>query len=336
MNLKPKFEAIHALTRKTIDLLRPYPHRAWEVFFMRLGLALTVYYSLRKMLPDIFGFNQKAAGLAGFANAKMEDAVGIGKVIDLTFLADPQVGTILHWIVVPALIAYSAGFILPVSTLIVFLIHLVVFTLNNGKGAIHHGYQILTVALLAQLCVLWAPILLRNLPDKIRRYLPRHEPGLHQRDLFVYYSQVVIAGAYVIAGLSKVLRSHIKWIIDSPDVSVQIVKSHSQKFYEYLHPEWADMGMTYATWIAAHPWLSRIMLTSGLGLELFAFLLLINRAWAAFIGLSLIALHWSIGLIMGLHFPENMGADFGLLVNLPFWIFAAAIFITQRKKTALR
>ena len=307
----------------------------WEVFFMRLGLAVAVYFSLRVKLPDVLGATTKSSGLAGFTNAKMDDAVGIGRIIDLTFLADPAVGQVVHWIAIGALLVYITGFLLPISTLIIFLIHSSVFTLNNGMGAIHHGYQILTLPLLAQVCVLWAPILLKKLPQKARRYLPEHEPGLHQRDLFVYYSQVAIAGAYVIAGLSKILRSHVKWIIDSPDVAVQIVKSHSQKYYEYLHPEWADMGMGYATWIAEHPWLSRIMLTSGLGLELFAFLLLINRAWAAVIGLSLIGMHYSIGIIMGLDFPENVRADFVLLVNAPFWIFAAWMMV-QKKKTPLR
>ena len=303
---------------------------------MRLFFAISVYLSLRLMLPDIFGFDKKAAGLAGFKDA--DDPVGIGTIIDLTFLANPAAGTALHWIVVPALLAYIAGLVLPVSTLTVFLIHCSIFTLNNSKGAIHHGYQIQSVILLAQVCVLWAPILLRPLPDKARRYLPTHDPGLHRRDLFVYYSQVGIAGCYVIAGLWKVLRSHVKWIIESPDVSVQIVKSHSQKYYEYLHPEWLDtkLGVVYAEWIAAHPWLTRIMLTSGLVLELFAFLLLVNRAWAAFIGLSLIAMHYVIGELMALHFPQNIQGDFVLLVNAPFWIFAAGMLLFRREKTALR
>jgi hypothetical protein len=304
------------------------------VFFMRLLFAISVYLSLRIMLPDIFGLNNKASGLASFNEAS--DPVGIGKLIDLTFLSNPAVGTALHWIVIPALVAYAAGFILPVSTLVVFLIHCSIFTLNNSKGATHHGYQILSITLLAQVCVLWAPIILRPLPEKFRRYLPVHDPGLHRRDLFVYYSQVAIAGAYVIAGLSKVLRSHVEWIIESPDVAVQIVKSHSQKYYEYLQPQWADMGMTYANWIAAHPWITRIMLTGGLLLELFAFLLLINRAWAAFIGISLILMHLAIGQLMALHFPQNIQGDFAILVNAPFWIFAAAMFIGKREKTPLR
>ena len=301
---------------------------------MRLIFAISVYLSLRLMLPDIFGISQKAPGLASFTEAK--NPVGFGKLIDLTFLSNHTVGVVLHWVSLAALLGYAFGGIaLPVSTLVVFIIHCAVFTLNNSKGATHHGYQILSITLLAQVCVLWAPMIIRPFP-KIRRYFPAHAPGLHQRDLFVYYSQVAIAGCYVIAGLSKVLRSHVKWIIESPDVAVQIVKSHSQKYYEYLQPQWSDMGMTYASWITAHPWLTRIMLTGGLVLELFAFLLLINRAWAALIGISLIAMHLIIGELMALHFPQNIQGDFALLVNAPFWIFAAAIFCVKREKTPLR
>ena len=300
---------------------------------MRLILGISVYLSLRMMLPDIFGIVKSEPGLAGFSKAT--SPVGIGKLIDLTFLSNPSVGIAVHWITLVALVAYVAGLVLPISTLILFLIHCSIFTLNNSKGATHHGYQILSITLLAQVAVLWAPAILRPFP-KLRRYFPVHAPGLHRRDLFVYYSQLAIAGAYVIAGLSKVLRSHVKWIIDSPDVAVQIVKSHSQKYYEYLSPEWADMGMSYANWITAHPWLSRLMLTGGLFLELFAFLLLINRAWAALIGISLVAMHLIIGELMGLHFPQNIQADFGMLVNAPFWIFAATMLVVKREKTPLR
>ena len=300
---------------------------------MRLLFAVSIYLSLRIMLPDIFGIMKAEPGLAGFSKAT--SPVGIGKLIDLTFLSNHGVGVALHWISLVALVAYAAGLALPVSTLVIFLIHCSIFTLNNSKGATHHGYQILSITLFAQVCVLWVPTLVRPLP-KLRQYLPIHEPGLHRRDLFVYYSQLAIAGAYVVAGLSKVLRSHVKWVIQSPDVAVQIVKSHSQKYYEYLAPEWADMGTTYANWITAHPWLTRLMLTSGLVLELFAFLLLINRAWAAAIGISLVAMHLIIGELMGLHFPQNIQADTALLVNAPFWIFAAAMFVAKREKTPLR
>lgn len=312
---------------------------------MRLLFAVSIYLSLRLMLPEIlaqpildtlrekFDFRPSAHNLAGFTQTK--NPVGIGKLIDLTFLADPTVGVVLHWLALAALVTYAAGLVLPLSTLVIFLIHCAIFTLNNSTGATHHGYQILTIVLLAQVCVLWAPLILRLLP-KIRPYLPSHEPGLHRRDLFVYYSQIAIAGAYVVAGLSKVLRSHVKWIIDSPDVAVQIVKSHSQKYYEYLDPQWADMGMSYAQWITAHPWLTRLMLTGGLVLELFAFLLLINRAWAAFIGISIIAMHLVIGQLMALHFPQNIQGDFAMLVNAPFWIFAIVMFIARREKTPLR
>ena len=300
---------------------------------MRVLFAISIYLSLRVMLPDVFGLKTTEPGLAGFAKAT--SPVGVGRFIDLTFLSDPTVGVVLHWVLLVALIAYAAGLALPVSTLTIFLIHCSIFTLNNSKGAIHHGYQILSITLLAQVAVLWAPTVLRPLP-RLREYLPVHDPGLHRRDLFVFYSQVAIAGAYVIAGLSKVLRSHVRWIIESPGVAVQIVKSHSQKYYEYLAPEWADMGMTYANWITAHPWLTRLMLTSGLFLELFAFLLLINRAWAAFIGISLIMMHLAIGQLMGLHFPQNIQADFAMLVNAPYWLFAVAMLVVRRERVPLR
>lgn len=339
---------IRRLLTSLVDNLRPYRHAAWEVLLMRLLFAGGIYFlSLRLMVPEVLpgawfesgGFARETLGLrasehklSGFSEAK--EPVGIGLLIDLTFLSGEAVGKWVHWVALGALLVYVTGFLLPFSTLVLFALHCTIFTLNNSKGAIHHGYQIFTVVLLAQVCVLWVPWLVRAWPP-LRKILPEHRAGLHRRDLFVYYSQLAVAGVYMIAGLSKMLRSHVKWIIDSPDVAVQVVKSHSQKYYEYLQPEWGDMGMGYATWISANPGLTRVMLTSGLLLELFAFLMLINRAWAAFIGISLIVMHEMIGELMALHFPQNSATDFALLVNAPFWVFALW-FLARGKKPPLR
>ena len=223
--------------RRLFAQMKPYRHAAWEVFFMRLLFAYAIYFlSLRLMLPEVFPeawfepgswlretFDLRASQhkLSGFAEAK--DPVGMGLFVDLTFLSGEGVGKFVHWFALGTLLVYVVGVALPVSTLLLFLLHCAIFTLNNSKGAIHHGYQILTVTLLAQTLVLWAPVVGRALP-KLKRWLPDHGKGLHIRDYFVYYSQMAIAGAYVIAGVYKVLRSHVKWVIDSPDVSVQIVK----------------------------------------------------------------------------------------------------------------
>ena len=62
----------------------------------------------------------------------------------------------------------------------------------------------------------------------------------------------------------------------------------------------------------------------GFVLELFAFLILLNRRWAFGMGAALIAMHFGIGWIMRLHFPEFEVLVLLYCVNLPFLCAAAA------------
>ncbi len=320
--------------------LRPYKHHAWEVFAMRVLFAVAIYFSLKFMLV---GGTDKPPEI--LKNHMQENPVGIARIMDLTWMANEGAAKVLHWILVAGLVLYVSGFLLPVSTLVVFFIHNAVFTLNNSQNATHHGYQIITLTLLAQLVIVWMPWLSR-ISSALGRKLEGKWPktgqflqwefklpeGLHMRDLFVYYSQAMIAAAYVIAGVAKILRSGLNWIAEAPYISVQLVKARGQKYYEYLQPELEDMGIHYADWMAAHPWLMRIILTSGLLLELFAFLLLVNRAWALAFGIALIGFHKCNELLMLLHFEQNIDVCTVFLVNVPYWAIIPFVVLFRGKK----
>ncbi len=285
---------------------------------MRALFAVAIYLSVKHMLPPLWGEAPKPHTLAFYPEAP--EPVGIAKLIPLGWLSDPAAGRVAMWVMVAGLVAYAAVplRLLKYPALVVLLVHNAVFTLNNSQGSTHHGYQIITLTLLAQVAVLWMPA--------VCKWLKRRPPipeGLGVGDLWVYYSQLAIAGAYVIAGVSKLLRSGVGWIIESPLIAVQVVKTHSQNYYNYLQEEFAGMGMQYAEWIAAHPWLTRLMLTGGLLLELLAFLALIGRGWALAIGAAMIGLHVSISMVMHLHFPQNEQICLIFLVNLPFWAVLA-------------
>jgi len=299
-------------------MMRPYKHLGFEIAAMRALFAVTIFTSVMHMLPPLVGEAAKPHVLSAYP--EMPKPVGIGKIIPLGWLSGFEAGRAVMWLMLLGLIAYVAVPMrfLKWPALLVFLIHNAVFTLNNSQGSTHHGYQIITVTLLAQVCVLWMPTVCRWFKKK-----PLLPEGLEIGDLWVYYSQLAIAGAYVVAGVSKLLRSHVMWVVDSPLIAVQVVKTHSQNYYNYLQPEFANRGLHYAEWIAAHPWLTRLMLTSGLLLELFAFVALIGRKSAFVIGAMMIGLHVSISLVMHLHFPQNEQTCLIFLVNLPFWAVIA-------------
>ncbi len=307
-------------------MFRPYAHARYEVFFMRLLFAVVVFHSLAHMLPPLFGDPSGTPGIVQMS--KMPYPTGIGHFFPwLTVLSNETVAWWAHLVLAAGLVLYVAGLVLPVSLAVVTVIHIAVFTLNNSQGATHHGYQIISVVLLAQCIVAWLPWGFRIFGKKL--VLPE---GLHLRDLSVYYSQLAIAGCYVIAGVTKMLASGPMWIVKSPLIAVQIHKSFDQKYYEYLDPKWLEEGHQYADFAVQNPNLARLILGGGLVLELIAFLVLLSRRWAALLGVSLIAMHLAIGYTMALHFPENESVDFVFLVNAPFWIVAAYTWIQTRRR----
>ena len=237
---------------------------------MRVLFAVTIFLSVKHMLPPLWGEAEKPHVLSAYPETPKP--TGIAHLVPLGWLSGFEAGRAVLWVMLAGLIAYAAvpmRFLKYPATL-VFLIHNAVFTLNNSQGSTHHGYQIVTVTLLAQVCVLWMPQVHRwcilgwnafaslqarlfsklkwkgALPWIPERYLGwRMVPeGLRIGDLWVYYSQLAIAGAYVVAGVSKLLRSGVMWIVDSPLIAVQVVKTHSQNYYNYLQDEFAGRGCT--------------------------------------------------------------------------------------------
>ncbi len=285
---------------------------------MRALFAVSLWLSVLALLPPLFGESPKGFVFASYPEAKQP--TGIAHIIDLSWLSKAGPARTLHWVFVVSLLAYAlVPFrLLRFAVLPVFAIHLIVFTYNNSQGSTHHGYQIQTQCLLAQTLLLWWPSI-HWLAGRARLRLPSLPGSPDLRSLWVYYTQLTIAAAYVIAGFTKIARSGLGWIADSPLICVQVVKTHTQNYYNWLDPQFAGRGVPVAEWIAAHPWLTRGMLTSGLLLELFAFVCLLGRGWAAALGAAMIGLHVSISLVMHLHFPQNEQVCLIFLVNLPFW-----------------
>jgi len=310
-------------------VFRPYAHARYEVFLMRLFFAAAVLLSVDHMLPNLFG---PPTGNPGIVQMReMPYPTGIGHFFPwLTVLANESVAWWTHVALAVGLLLYVAGLVLPVSLALVTGIHIAIFTLNNSQGAIHHGYQIISVVLLAQCVVHWLPWGFRIFGKSL--VLPE---GLRLHDWTVYYSQLAIAACYVIAGVTKMLVSGPMWIVKSPLIAVQIHKSFDQKYYEYLDPKWLEHGQLYADFAVQNPNLTRLILGGGLVLELGAFLILAGRRWAAFFGISLIAMHFAIGRTMALHFPENQSVDFIFLVNAPFWIVAGFAWFSRSRRPPL-
>ena len=161
------------------------------------------------------------------------------------------------------------------------------------------------------------------LATEIHRSKTRHtdetgflRPGLALHRVAIYASTVTFAAAYVVCGIVKLVNSDFKWIQKVPYLSVQLLKSNWDGYYDSLQPvpEWLPR---ITQGIVDHPNLARLVFGSGLLIELLAFVVLINRRWAFVGGLSIIALHLSISKVMDLHFEYHMAAALIFLVNVP-------------------
>ncbi len=157
-------------------------------------------------------------------------------------------------------------------------------------------------------------------------------PSLAVHRLAIHASTVVIAASYVVCGVVKLVNSDFKWIAKVPMLSVQLLKSNWSHYYDSVpqaimpsrlmppdSPEWLDQVVQA---IVDYPNLARLVFGSGLLIELTAFIILINRRWAFWGGLLIVAFHLSISQVMQLDFNYHIAAVIIFLVNVPGMLLA--------------
>lgn len=248
--------------------------------------------------------------------SQQEFPIGIARIIDLTFLANPTVQLILNICFGLALICYVFGKFRILSTGYLLMHSIGLVSLFYSQGSVGHGYNIVSLVILAQ----FIAYVVHRLGEPISK--PGHK--LNVDDVAMYFSQQMIAAVYVIAGVTKLIRSGFVygiipgWVRDLQYVSVQIVKSHDQSYYAYLDPSILERGNWIAGVLLANEFLTRLCFGVGLCLELFAFLMLINRRWSVLMGGLLIVLHVGIAVIMNLHFRENIYVLIIFTLHIPW------------------
>lgn len=285
----------------------------WELRVMRLLFAVLVFAYLTK--PSV---------------AALPHPNGVAQFVDLTFLADARVFGALKGLMLVPLTLFVWGRWMSLSLTYILALWVGSWTLEQSQGAIGHASQIVALVLLA----MWLGYAVG--PWFWRRTGFR-QPGLTLDDLSMYWVQQMIAAAYVVAGVSKLVRSGVqlapllpRWLADVQYIPVQIVKTHHEAYYTLPNPELLERSQRLAGFFALHPDLTRLFFGGGLAVELLAFLLLINRAWAAWIGLSMLVMHVMVELTMELRFTMNQLVVLVFLVNVPYWAVIAARHFRSR------
>jgi len=265
-----------------------------EGFFLRLSFGLVVAYTLRFEVP--FSTQPHPAGLAHF--------------IDLTWLSDPWNFSVYRSVIYVLLMLYVGGLMLAVVLPALALGHVLIFTLYNSQGYTHHGFQIVSLTLVAQAgTVLYYTVL------KGFRLRP---PDARLNAWLLVQSQVIVVGTYLVSVITKMINTRGLWLWNANYIAADLIKTRRQLYFGDLDPKYQG-NPAEAIWLLEHPWIARALFGSGVILEAIAFLALANRRIGFLIGIALILMHRSIARLMGLRFDNNEMLCAIYLVGLPFF-----------------
>lgn len=280
--------------------------------------------------PPLLPISQMLPNSEAKLNFDTQDkANGMAHLVDLTFFSNQRVVDVLPWIVLPCLLLYVFGVGLPVALPILLIVQIGARTLYNSQGYIHHGYQMVSLVLLVQTgVVLWHCF--KNWREAFGLRRAKAAPGSYTFwDSLVRYSQYMIIGCYLIAGVIKPIKSDGEWFKNSHLIGIQLVKTDRQNHYSDLSPDFGNDPVAYASEMFEHPNLTRLFLAFGVLLEIFAFVALYNRLTAFVMGLLFILFHYFNEFLMHLYFFNNEKLVWIFLINLPFWIWRLC---TMRRK----
>ncbi|MDB6117094.1 MAG: hypothetical protein JWO08_875 [Verrucomicrobiaceae bacterium] len=122
-----------ALFRRAWDAFLPIPNvDQFEAFLTRAFLAAI----LHRFLPQ--------EAMDAVAQPK---PVGLAHLMDLTWLSQPQPYAIFHFVFLVIAFLYASGIVLQMTLPVLTLLHLLPYTLLNSQASPHHGYQIISLAL---------------------------------------------------------------------------------------------------------------------------------------------------------------------------------------------
>ena len=174
------------------------------------------------------------------------------------------------------------------TTFLMFLLSLVLFTMEESCG-IQNRKGLVTMIFFAQ-----SIAYLRN--------------NHHLNEERIQFPIQIIAAGYFLAGLSKIKDSGLHWVLDGPQISLQVMKSYSFSYFDTGNITELNKGINYSEFILHHTTILGVILSTSLVFELFAWLAVKNKLWAFIAGILLTAMHIGIFfsmdiLIRGVFYP---------------------------------
>ncbi|MGK0188070.1 MAG: hypothetical protein ACI9R3_003862 [Verrucomicrobiales bacterium] len=265
---------------------------------------------------------------------------GLAQFVDLQWMLSPDKQSLVLAVAVVHLVFYIFN-VAPLWTCsVLFVIHSLLGTVVNSQGAIHHTSQIVAFVLLGQVIGYATLLLIRGRRDlafgltqfELIRPATRLKAAAPSSVIFI--SQQLIATAYVVSAISKLIRSEGQWVSTLPNIALQLQKTRMMEHYNSLAPV-PELAGWAITMVSEYPTVAMVFFSVGLALELFAFVALFNRGFMVLGGLGLILMHFSISQVMNLGFFYNKWMLLIFWVNVPFWCVAAVRRWSQNKVRSL-
>lgn len=249
--------------------------------------CMKVLYALLFFVFTIYALNQYNS---------IPYPVGILRLIDGSILMNPVARIAVCVSLAVLLVLYVLEVGMMVCTFLLFTIGVFVYSIGESNG-VWGRIGILSLVFFAQFAAYALNYL--GLSQKLNRNR-------------VQFAIQIIAAVYTLAAISKIATSGIDWFINSPNISLQVLKSFNYQYVTNGNLQLQQQGTAMAEWIMTHPLLTKFLLCGSLVLEVFAFVLLINKTWAFVFGLLLLAMHKGMSIVMNIFFPS---------ISLPMVIF---------------
>ena len=268
---------------------------------MRLGFAVLIFTTT----PAYLGLSSQP------------HPTGLAHFFDFTFLSSLENLKLLRVVLTLALICYVCNFLMVPALTAMLFSSVSCGTLSNSQGYIGHMTQPVSLAILAQFLVACY--------FAFRRSSPSGMAGMPLGDhrVLVHAAKVALLSCYVTAAVTKIERSDGKWISRTPNLAVQIQKTNDDQYYNTLQsaPQYTKNLIRF---VNEHPNWTKFIVGPSLLLEGFAFLALMGRGWAFFIGIGLFVMHWMISAAMQLNFLAMERMVLIFLINVPFAVYFLA------------
>ncbi len=242
--------------------------------------------------------------------------IGVCKMISCEFFTNSWVSLFCVILILIFSIFYILEKRMVVTTLIIFSMSLLFFTIEESNG-IFERRGLYTFLFFAQfIAYLFSALKF---------------PEFNLNKYRIQFSVQVIAIGYTLSGLSKLYNSGIFWITDGTRMPLQILKSFYSNYTDNGKTTFLDQGNEIAQFIDSHSYLIYFVLATSLLLELGAIsVIFFSRKYILIYGILLYCMHLGINTVMKIKILSIMLPMIILFIN-PLFIGSMILYFGYLK-----